>query len=171
MKIKFEVIKGFEDKGINLPKRGTAGSAGYDFEVAENVVIPPHINVISGVLLDQHAISDVGLMSKGTLVKTGVKAKMPSRMYLAIHPRSSLFNKKGLILANSVGVIDSDYYGNPDNDGHIMLNFINLGIEPIILRKGEKVGQGIFHQYFTTDDDESEGERTGGFGSTGGVVI
>lgn len=152
MTIKFEVAKGFEDKGINLPKRGTSGSAGYDFEVAEDVTILP-----------------LAEKKKGTLVKTGVKAIMPKRMYLALHSRSSLYNKKGLILANGVGVIDADYANNPDNDGHIMFNFINMGQEPITLLKGEKVGQGIFHEYFTTCDDDADGERNGGFGSTGGT--
>lgn len=152
MTIKFEVAKGFEDKDINLPTRGTAYSAGYDFEVAEDVTILPLVE-----------------RKKGTLVKTGVKAIMPKHMYLALHSRSSLYNKKGLILANSVGVIDADYANNPDNDGAIMLNFINLGTEAIMLLKGEKVGQGIFHEYFTTCDDNAEGDRTGGFGSTGGV--
>lgn len=150
MTIKFEVAKGFEDKDINLPTRGTSASAGYDFEVAEDVTILPLVE-----------------RKKGTLVKTGVKAIMPKHMYLALHSRSSLYNKKGLILANSVGVIDADYANNPDNDGAIMFNFINLGTEAIILEKGEKVGQGIFHEYFTTCDDDAEGSRTGGFGSTG----
>ena len=151
--IKFEVAKGFEDKGVNLPKRGTTGSAGYDFEVAEDVVIQPQF--ING---------------KGTLVKTGIKAIMPENLYLALHPRSSLYNKKGLLLANGVGVIDSDYANNPDNDGNIMLNFINLSTESVTLLKGEKVGQGIFHEYFTVCDDNADGVRNGGFGSTGGTV-
>lgn len=149
--IKFEVAKGFEDKGVNLPKRGTTGSAGYDFEVAEDVVIQP-----------------LSESKKGLLVKTGVKVKIPKNTYLALHPRSSLFNKKGLILANGVGVIDSDYYENDDNDGHVMVNVVNLTDASVVLKKGEKIAQGIVVQYFTTGEDTfSEGEkRSGGFGST-----
>lgn len=150
--IKFEVAKGFEDKGVNLPERGTVGSAGYDFEVVEDVVIEPQ-----------------STHGKGALVKTGVKALMPQDFYLALHSRSSLYNKKGLLLANGVGVIDADYANNPDNDGHIMFNFINMTTEPVTLLKGEKVGQGIFHEYFTVCDDVAEGVRDGGFGSTGGI--
>lgn len=172
MTIKFEVAKGFEDKGINLPKRGTSGSAGYDFEVAEDVTIPSYEGSFQEFVERKDAYGDIVsgyIQPKGTLVKTGVKAIMPKRMYLALHSRSSLYNKKGLILANGVGVIDADYANNPDNDGAIMFNFINMGQEPITLLKGEKVGQGIFHEYFTTCDDDADGERNGGFGSTGGT--
>ena len=145
----FEVAKGFEDKEINLPVRKTKYSAGYDVEAAEDVVIP---SFKKGM--------------KPTLVKTGIKAYMDEDEMLLLYNRSSNPGKKGLILANSVGVIDKDYYGNPDNDGHIMFAFFNIKEEDIEIKKGDVVGQAIFQKYLVTDDDVAEGERVGGFGST-----
>ncbi len=145
----FEIAKGFEDKGINLPVRKTKYSAGYDVEAAEDCVIPafkPGQNPV--------------------LVKTGIKAYMQDDEVLMIYNRSSNPKKKGLILANSVGVIDKDYYGNPDNDGHIMFAFYNIKDEDIEIKKGEAIGQAIFQKYLVTDNDSAEGERVGGFGST-----
>lgn len=145
----FEIAKGFENKSINLPKRSTKNSAGYDIEAAEDCTIP-----------------SFKLGQKPTLVKTGIKAYMESDEVLILANRSSNPGKKGLILANSIGVIDSDYYGNPDNDGHIMFAFYNIKEEDIEIKKGERIGQGIFQKYLTVDDDNAEGKRAGGFGST-----
>ena len=145
----FEVAKGFEDKGINLPVRKTKFSAGYDIEVAEEVIIPS--------------------FKKGmnpTLVKTGLKAYMQDDEVLMLYNRSSNPKKKGLILANRVGVVDKDYYGNQDNDGHIMFAFYNIKDEDITIKKGEAIGQAVFQKYLVADNDNAEGERTGGFGST-----
>ena len=80
--------------------------------------------------------------------------------------RSSNPGKRGLILANSVGVVDKDYYGNPDNDGHIMFAFYNIKDEDAEIKKGDCIGQAIFQKYLVSDDDVAEGERVGGFGST-----
>ena len=112
----FEVAKGFEDKNINLPVRKTKKSAGYDMEAAEDCVIPAY-----------------KFGQKPTLVKTGLKAYMPDDEYLMLCNRSSNPGKKGLILANSVGIVDSDYYGNPDNDGHIMFAFFNIKEEDVVI--------------------------------------
>ena len=145
----FEVAKGFEDQEINLPVRKTKFSAGYDIEAAEEVVVPS--------------------FKKGmnpTLIKTGIKAYMQDDEVLMLYNRSSNPKKKGLILANSVGVIDKDYYGNQDNDGHIMFAFYNVKDEDITIKKGEAIGQAVFQKYLVTDDDSAEGERIGGFGST-----
>lgn len=146
----FEVAKGFEDKEINLPIRKTKYSAGYDIEAAEDVIIPS--------------------FKKGmnpTLVKTGLKAYMQDDEVMLLYNRSSNPKKKGLIMANSVGVIDKDYYGNPDNDGHFMFAFFNIKEEDVFIKKGEAIGQAIFQKYLTVDNDMAEGERIGGFGSTG----
>lgn len=70
------------------------------------------------------------------------------------------------MLANSVGVIDSDYYENQENDGHIMFNFVNFGFEEITIKKGDRIGQGIIQDFYKTIDDSSDSERLGGFGST-----
>ena len=145
----FEIAKGFENEGINLPIRKTKCSAGYDIEAAENTIIP---SFKKGM--------------KPTLVKTGIKAYMGEDEVLILANRSSNPGKKGLILANSIGVIDSDYYSNPDNDGHIMFAFYNIKDEDIEIKKGEAIGQGIFQNFLTTDNDVSQGERTGGFGLT-----
>ena len=145
----FEIAKGFEDKQIILPVRKTKYSAGYDIEAAEDTVIPS--------------------FKKGmapTLIKTGIKAYMQDDEFLALYNRSSNPKKKGLILANSVGIIDKDYYGNPDNDGHIMFAFYNIKEEDVVIKKGEAIGQGIFQKFFAIDNDSAEGERVGGFGST-----
>lgn len=145
----FEIAKGFEDKGINLPIRKTKYSAGYDVEAAEDVTIP---KFVPG--------------QKPTLVKTGIKAYMQDNEYLMIANRSSNPGKKGLILANSVGIIDKDYYGNADNDGHIMFAFYNIKDEDIEIKKGDAIGQAIFMPYLVADGDIATGERKGGFGST-----
>ena len=145
----FEIAKGFENMNINLPKRTTKHSAGYDVEAAETCVIPAFKRG-----------------QKPTLIKTGVKAYMQDDEVLILANRSSNPGKKGLILANSIGVVDSDYYGNPDNDGHIMFAFYNVKEEDITIEKGERIGQAIFQKYLVTDDDNSEGKREGGFGST-----
>ena len=101
-----------------------------------------------------------------TLVKTGIKSYMQDDEVLMLYNRSSNPKNKGLILANSVGVIDKDYYGNSDNDGHIMFAFFNIKDEDITIKKGEAIGQGVFQKYFVADNDQAEGERVGGFGST-----
>ncbi|MBR6948766.1 MAG: dUTP diphosphatase [Bacilli bacterium] len=145
----FEIAKGWEDKEINLPVRKTKNSAGYDIEAAEDTLVP---KFAPGV--------------KPTLIPTGVKAYMQEDEVLYLYNRSSNPKKKGLVLANSVGVIDADYYGNPDNDGNIMFAFFNFKDEDILIKKGEAIGQGVFQKYLIVDDDKAEGERTGGFGST-----
>ena len=145
----FEIVKGFEDKNINLPVRKTKASAGYDIEAAEDTVIEPFKPGMNP-----------------TLVKTGLKAYMPDDEYMMLCNRSSNPKKKGLIMANSVGIIDADYYGNPDNDGAFMFAFYNYKDEPTVIKKGEAIGQAIFMKYYTVDDDNAQGERTGGFGST-----
>lgn len=145
----FEIAKGFEDRQINLPIRKTKYSAGYDVEAAEDCIIP---SFTKGM--------------KPTLVKTGIKAYMQDDEVLILANRSSNPGKKGLILANSIGVVDKDYYGNPDNDGHIMFAFFNIKDEDVEIKKGDCIGQAIFQKYFVADEDVAEGERIGGFGST-----
>ncbi|HIR58693.1 MAG TPA: dUTP diphosphatase [Candidatus Onthousia excrementipullorum] len=145
----FEVVKGYEDKGINLPVRKTKHSAAYDIEAAEEVVLPSF---------------QKGM--KPTLIPTGLKAYMQSDEVLLIVPRSSGPKKQGISFPHNVGVIDSDYYNNPDNEGHIFVQCINLKDEDVVIKKGEAVAQAIFQKYLTVDDDNAEGMRTGGFGST-----
>ena len=145
----FEIAKGWENKELNLPVRKTKGAAGYDFEAAEDTIVPSFKKGLAP-----------------TLIPTGIKAYMLDDEVLYLYNRSSNPKKKGLILANSVGVIDKDYYGNPDNDGHIMFAFYNVKDEDILIKKGEAIGQGVFSKYLITDDDKALGNRLGGFGST-----
>ena len=142
----FEVVTPYENQGVQLPKRKTTESAGYDIECAEAVTIAP------------------GEMK---LVPTGLKAFMNYDEYLAIHIRSGMAVKRRLMLVNSTGIIDSDYYNNEDNEGHILIALVNMGTEPVSLDKGERVAQGIFSKYLITNDDNATGIRTGGIGSTG----
>ncbi len=146
----FEIAKGFEDKNINLPVRKTLHAAGYDVEAAEDVTIP---------------VFKSGM--KPTLIKTGLKAYCQDDEYYMLANRSSNPFKKGLVMANSVGIIDKDYYNNEDNDGHFMFAYYNFFAEEVVIKKGDVVGQVIFHKFLTTDNDLVEQTtRTGGFGST-----
>ena len=150
MKIRgFEIAKGFENQDINLPKRSTKYSAGYDVEAACDCVIEPF-----------------QLGKKPTLVETGLKAYMLEDEYLMLCNRSSNPFKKGLVMANSVGIIDADYYGNPDNDGAMKFAFYNFSEQTITIKKHERIGQAIFMKYHLTDNDEANSLRAGGFGST-----
>jgi len=141
----FKVVKGFENSNIILPKRQTKSSAGYDFYVASDTIIKAH---------------------SIALIPTGVKAYMGSDEVLKIYVRSSMPMKKGLTLANNVGIIDSDYYENPDNDGHIMIQVMNFTDKDILVKKNDRIAQGIFLKYLLADDDNTNEERIGGFGST-----
>ena len=147
---KFEIVKEYLDKDIILPRRQTPYSAGYDFRAVETVVLKPF---------------KPG--DKPYFIPTGVKAKFSKDEYLMLVNRSS-GPKNGLIMTNGVGIIDSDYYNNPDNEGHILFQFINITKEDIVINKGDRIGQGLFCKYYkTTDDDPNTKKRTGGHGSTG----
>lgn len=144
----FQVVEAYKDKDIHLPKRKTASSAGYDIEAADEVVLVPH---------------------KVVLVPTGLKAYMQRDEYLGIHVRSGISVKYSVSCVNSQGIIDADYYDNPDNEGHIMVPLINHGDKEVVISRGTRIAQGIFYHYLTVDGDKAGagGQRTGGFGSTG----
>ena len=145
----FEIAKGFEDKNINLAQRSTKYSADDDVEAAEDVTIPPYTHGI-----------------KPTLIPTGLKAYCQDDEWYMLANRSG-GPKKGFVMANSIGIVDADYYGNESNDGHFMFQYFNFGTEPLEVKKGDRIGQVIFMKYLITDDDDATGERKGGFGSTG----
>ena len=145
----FEIAKGWEDKEINLPIRKTKHSAAYDLEAAEDILLPSF---------------KMGM--KPSLIPTGLKSYMMEDEVLMIFPRSSSPKKQGILFPHSVGVIDSDYYGNVDNDGHIFVQCINIKDQDVLIKKGEPVAQGIFQKYLVVDDDNATGTRVGGFGST-----
>lgn len=144
----FEIAKGFEDKDIHLPKRSTMHAAGYDVEAAEDIIIPVYYPGI-----------------KPTLIPTGLKAYCePDEWFMLVNRSSG--PKKGFVMANSIGIVDSDYYGNETNDGHFYFQYFNCSDHDLEVKKGDVIGQVIFQKYLLTDDDEAEGIRTGGFGST-----
>ena len=174
---KFEIVSKFADAGITLPQRKTAGSAGYDFEVAEDILIPSihkHRDKMKRIYpsygmtcsLEDMATITKTLGTKPTLVPTGIKCQLEPDTYLELSVRSSCPLKYWLIMGNSVGIIDSDYYNNPDNEGHIFFQIINLSPFDIQLKKGDTIGQGIIKPYLITEDDAAKGSRKGGFGST-----
>lgn len=143
----FEVCSAYMDQEVHLPKRSTTHSAGYDFECIEKIVIAPH---------------------QVAQVSTGVKAYMLDDEVLKIFPRSSMSFKKHLVLANSVGIIDKDYYNNPTNEGHIQILLLNTSDKDVCIEKHERIAQGIFEKYLVADvDDSLPIQRLGGFGSTG----
>lgn len=146
----FEVVKDEmrKTKGeIKLPTRATAHSAGYDFYLPCNVCIEPH--------------------SSTGIIPTDIKAYMQEGEVLMLYVRSSIGIKKGLVLSNGTGVVDKDYFSNPDNDGNIGISLRNETDETVVLYKGERIMQGVFVNYLVADDDEATGERNGGFGSSG----
>lgn len=145
----FEVAKGWEDKDISLPVRSTKNSAGYDVAAAEDVTIP---------------VFEKGC--KPTLVHTGLKAYCQVDEWYMLANRSSGPGKRKLVLANGIGIIDADYYGNPDNDGEFMYAFYNVGTEPLEIKKGDIIGQVVFQKFLICDGDQATGERVSGFGST-----
>lgn len=104
--------------------------------------------------------------TKLTLVPTGVKCKLEDDQVLHLYIRSSCPLNHYLFLGNGTGVIDSDYYNNEDNEGHIFFQIINLSPFNIVVKKGDIIGQGEITRFCKTDDDEANGVRTGGFGST-----
>ena len=149
--IKFEFVSRLgedTDAFLDLPYKGSKYAAGYDFICIEDIHIEPN---------------------KVTYVKTGVKAKFPYDVALLLLNRSSNPKKKDLFLANGIGLVDADYYNNPDNEGEIAFAFYTTNPEGVTILSGEKLGQGMFVKYqdITNLDTSSVEERNGGFGSTG----
>ena len=140
-----EVIKGIYDD-IKLPKRSSTGSAGYDFFLPMAIIAPPQTDLV---------------------IPTGIRMKMDSDKVLLCFPRSGLGFKYRMQLNNTVGVIDSDYFYS-DNEGHIMIKIANDSYEEkiISLEKGKAFSQGVLMPFYLTDDDDADGTRNGGMGSS-----
>lgn len=172
---KFEKVSRFNEVDLPLPVRKTAESAGYDFVVAEDIIIPPYSELVEKMKayspiitpgLEEAAAAIKAANAKVSLVSTGMKCKLDPGTYLELSVRSSCPLKHWLILGNAVGIIDADYYNNPDNEGEIFFQIINLAPFAIQLKRGDAIGQGIIKPYLTTEDDIATGTRIGGFGST-----
>lgn len=142
---KFEVVSRCKDMNVELPKRKTKKSAGYDFFAVEDFTLYPN---------------------KLCIVPTGVKAYMEDDEVLYLHIRSSVAFKRGVRMLNSIGVIDADFVDNPDNEGEISLGLLSHNDDIVRIQKGERIAQGVFHKFLITDDDDAEGKRVGGIGST-----
>ena len=144
---KFEYVS-WSKRGFDLPHRSTSKSAGYDFHSPVDAVINP-----------------------GETVRFSleVKVKLKDWTFLMIPPRSSLGFKGNnhVTLTNTIGIIDADYYNNPDNEGVIELKLHNFGPEPFVIKRNDRLVQGIFLKFDITDDDDATAIRTGGLGSTG----
>ncbi len=226
--VKFEKVTKYAENDFALPTRKTRLSAGYDFTVPEDIIVPSHYVQIFKILKEKllqteflESIADLevikSLISIGesnkelsevekllavgkiaeelpdlfqflidsftmdldlvkelvkktgtrmTLIPTGVKVKLEENQKLELFIRSSTSLRAYLIMANSVGIIDADYYDNPDNEGHIYFQVINLSPFNIRIKKGEIIGQGIISKYDKTTLDDTSTTRVGGFGST-----
>ena len=139
----FGSVIGYDE--IKLPERKTMKSSGYDIYCPKDVIIKAHCSLI---------------------IPTGIKARMSDDMFLALYIRSSMAIKKNFRLVNQVGIIDSDYYNNIDNEGHIMVCLYNDNDIDMMIRKGERIVQGIFQSFYVTSDDIVSDIRIGGIGST-----
>lgn len=169
----FEIVSKYEGEGLEVPKRATKGSAGYDFAAAIDITLPSIWNVLTKnagleAMKDGQIVEDNKEFVGSTLVPTGIKVYMPENEYLMLVNRSSNPLKNQLSLPNGIGIIDSDYYGNEKNEGEIFVQLINYGLEDYTIKKGDRIAQGIFTPYATIDrENENLSSRTGGFGSSG----
>ena len=144
----FEVVNNTHRKtnaDVTLPTRATKSSIAYDFYSPIDTVINPMQSV---------------------MIWTDIKAKFNTDEALLVNVRSSM-GKQPVMIANTQGWIESDYYSNPDNDGNIGIRLFNLGTEPYEIKAGDRIAQGMFVKYLTADNGNTDTERTGGFGSSG----
>ena len=176
----FEKVSKYESAEIAMPIRKTEFSAGYDMVAAEDYIIPSAWQMVmeasDAVKIEPDEYLNLQDMAKitkelgykPTLVSTGMKCKLDPGTFLQLSVRSSSPLKYWLMMANGVGIIDADYYNNPDNEGEIFFQIFNFSPFHIKINKGEAIGQGIILPYGVTEDDIAAGDRTGGFGSTNG---
>jgi dUTP pyrophosphatase len=144
----FEVVKDEFRKNegeIKLPTRASEHSAGYDFYSPVDIIIQP---------------------GETAMIWTDVKASMYYDNVLMLFVRSSM-GKHPVVIANGTGIIDSDYFSNPDNDGNIGFRLLNLGKTPYEIKSGDRIGQGVFTKFGIVKDDATTTKRSGGFGSSG----
>lgn len=139
----FEVVKG-GPADTKLPERANNNDAGYDAFAPSDMVLPSGLSKV---------------------IWLNVKVYLQDDEYVKVENRSSMMSKHDIALFCS-GIIDAGYYSNPNNDGNIGIRFMNYG-EPYEIKKGDRICQLIFHKYEIADEDNANGERIGGFGSTG----
>ena len=155
-------------ENAQLPEYQTEHSAGADFFAVEDVTIPSIFRTLVSNLHNHFKNGEPLESLSPVLVHTGIKADMGDDEVLELYNRSSNPKKMGLILANGVGVVDKDYYGNPDNDGEIMFAFYNFFPFSITIKAGDRIGQGVFKKYLRPVKGLriKNDKRQGGFGST-----
>ncbi|MDO4912621.1 MAG: dUTP diphosphatase [Lactobacillus sp.] len=174
----FEVLTAFQNKGIQLPQRQTYGSAGYDLQAAEDVDVPSIWTLnfvrIFRMIRNGHPLTELDFAKadqvlKPIMVPTGLKAYFPEDEFLLIANRSSNSWKRYFTLANAIGVVDSDYYNNDDNEGALNVQIINFGVRTLHIKKGERIAQAMFIKTLRVDNDQPvDRQRKSGFGSTNG---
>lgn len=147
--MQFELIKDYQNELNLLPTRIAKDSTGYDFKAAQDTVVP---NILT---------------SRPVLVPTGIKCKLERDQVLLLFNRSSNAAKRGLIIPNGVGVVDSDYYNNPDDEGQIFGLFSCVGQKSYLICKGDRIMQGIVIDYHVADNDITTDMCMDDFGSTG----
>ena len=146
----FEVVSKYHEEAqlLQYPKRATKFSAGYDI----------FNNTGADIVMEPGEIS--------LAITTKFKSYMQPDEYLALFVRSGHGFKFSVRLANSTGIVDSDYYNNEKNEGEIFIKLHNQGHQTLVIKKGEAMAQAIFTKYLIADGDLSDSERTGGLGST-----
>lgn len=172
----FEVVSRYADAQLKLPQRQTKNAAGYDFEAAEDFIVPSiwKLGFLKALKALRKAkqitakeLTEADADLKPVLVPTGIKAYMQPNEVLMLFNRSSGPLKRRLILPNGVGIIDADYYNNDGNEGEIFVQLLNYGLRDYHIKKGERIAQGIFMPYLTADTEIApKQDRIGGFGST-----
>lgn len=177
MKRGFEVVSKYATEEIELPVRATKNAAGYDFCAAKDFVLPSiwrrdFLKILWALRkqkeFTQGELEAAQAVLRPYLVPTGIKAYMQPDEFLMLANRSSNPLKHGLILPNGVGIVDADYYNNANNEGEIFFQLVNFGLTNKVIKKGERLGQGIFLPYLLADAEKAPlQERTGGFGSSG----
>ncbi|TPR24196.1 dUTP diphosphatase [Apilactobacillus micheneri] len=177
MKRGFQVISKYKNDDIHLPYRATKQAAGYDIESACDFKLPSIWKIgflkVLWAIKHEKSVSEKDMQKakeilKPYLVPTGIKVYMQSNEVFIIANRSSGPLKRNMVLPNGIGVIDADYYNNDNNEGELFVQLTNFGLTDRKIKKGERIGQGIFMPFLTVDNEENTGEtRTGGFGSSG----
>lgn len=184
---RFEIVSKYvDDRELLTPKRATPGSVGYDLVCAKDTVVPSSLiffqkvtrltgmSPIETATLDEvkkyivNMENAFGQRLRPTLVSTGIKTYCKPNEYFAVCSRSGMPLKHLLLVANSVGIVDSDYADNPGNEGEIFVQFLNLSPYDIVIKKGERIAQGMFIPTIVAENDNHDDvERAGGHGSTG----
>jgi dUTP pyrophosphatase len=163
----FEICKDYLDKDMILPKRQSLHAVAYDIYAPEDIVIPSiWKNIFENAKKFISGNKDY-IEIKPYAIYTGIKAYFQEDEVMIIANRSSGPSKMGLVMSNSIGIFECDYYSNPSNDGNIIFQYYNFFATDCIIKKGDRIGQAYFQKFLIADNDDAQGVRQGGIGSTG----